>query len=172
MSTVEVLEPPGGNMHPNHLWHDQESKICTCSPPAVIKNCGGWISVETTFVFEAFRQRPTLLRHSAFRFRPSESRILQRSFQDTGNANKFNINQMQTKVNIPLFKRDPTCVSSSKLKPWWVLKFGLSKFVQVVVPSLVWASTSSKWWEGKFVGPVVAWIPYCWISRPFLWVVC
>ena len=72
--------------------------------------------------------------------------------------------QKLTKVNIPLFKRDPTCVTSSKLKPWWLLKFGLNKFVQIVVPSLVWASTSSAWWERKVVEPVAAGIPFCWIS--------
>ena len=100
------------------------------------------------------------------------------SFQDTGNANKFKNNQVQTimnttidKVNIPLFKCDPTCASSSKLKPWWVFKFGLNKLVQILVPSLVWASTSSKRRQRKIVGPVVAGILYCWINNPSFWVV-
>ena len=89
-----------------------------------------------------------------------------RETQTNSKATKCKLQWIQklTKVNIPLFKRDPTCVTSSKLKPWWVLKFGLNKFVQIVVPSLVWASTSSTRWERKVVEPVAAGIPFCWIS--------
>ena len=46
-----------------------------------------------------------------------------------------------TKVNIPLLKHDPTCMLLSKLKPGWLLQFGLYQyqFVLIVVPCLVYS---------------------------------
>ena len=67
-SAVEALKPPGDNMHPNPLWHDEESTTSTCWPAAVITNCGGWVSVLSTFVFEAVKQRPISLSHSTHIF--------------------------------------------------------------------------------------------------------
>jgi hypothetical protein len=36
-----------------------------------------------------------------------------------------------TKVNIPLLKHDPTCMLLSKLKPGWLLIFGLYQYCVV-----------------------------------------